>query len=415
VYCCVVESDEIEAFAERVLEVLPPVTSEAEVPVVVNNAVKDLHISPSQIRKQPVTRIGGHWRLHGKTADHTKQACHTRAHAGIKRHVCIECGKSFSRSDILKVHERIHSGEQPYDCKECGERFARADLLSEHMRLHRDELFTCTDCGKTFTRIDRLRSHALVHSGIKNLKCPQCNCCFARANGLQAHLKAHDQKLSGLHCLNELASTVAMPEMGTGGARQPRGPHVCHTCNRTFPLACRLRAHTRVHSGEKNFTCSICGKQFALAYRLLLHMRIHTGEKPYQCYVCEKSFARRHNLKQHMRSHNGDKPYGCDICGKHYTQTKTLKEHLRLHTGERPFECLTCGKKFTRMDNLKVSHTLLVWFSRLAEYIIVSYYCSLSGDTRSCCQHICLLFCMFVCSGHYFYYNYTRLMASFPG
>jgi len=362
---CIVESDEIEAFADGVLEILPPVASDTQVPVVVNNAEQDLQASPSLVTKHSVSQnSSGHMhrvfhKVHGKTVDRYKHKRPSRTHTAFRPHICRDCGKGFSRADALHIHERIHSGEQPYKCKECGEHFARADLLSEHMRLHRGEFFTCTDCGKRFTRVERLHSHTLVHSGIKNLKCPKCDCCFARADNLRTHMKTHDRKSSNLDCLDEHASTAAVPKMCRGRTRQPRGPYVCHTCNRTFPLACRLRAHIRVHSGEKDFTCAICGKQFALAYRLLLHTRIHTGEKPYECYMCEKSFARRHNLKQHLRCHTGDKPYGCDICGKHYTQTKTLKEHMRLHTGERPFECLTCGKKFTRMDNLKVSQTFL--------------------------------------------------------
>jgi len=350
---CVAEYDEVKDFAENVLEMLPPIVSEAKVPAVVNSAGQDLETSPLKITKRTASQRSSQHRRYisckvcSKTIEYCKQDRHSRIHTGCKPHICVECGKGYSRTNILRVHQRIDSSEQPYECKECGERFAHVDLMSEHMRLHKGEIYTCTHCGKTFTRAELLHSHMLVHSGQKNLECPQSSCSSVRADYLQSHMKTHNQDGIGEHALTGFMTS-------DGHTRHPRAPYVCHICNRTFPLACRLRAHVRLHSGEKNFTCFICGKQFALAYGLLLHMRVHTGEKPYQCAFCEKLFARRHNLKQHMRSHTGEKPYGCDICGKRYTQTKTLKEHMRVHTGERPFACPTCGKTFTRIDNLKV-------------------------------------------------------------
>jgi len=249
------------------------------------------------------------------------------------------------------------------------------DLVHGHIWLHQHELFTCNECSEVFTSATHLRSHALVHGGKKKFQCFQCDRFFTRSDHLQTHLKTHDRQLLPLDCSDEHSSTESRPKTGAGHKRLPRGPYICPTCNRQFPLACRLRAHLKVHSGEKDFTCAVCGKQFSLAYRLLLHMRIHTGEKPYECYICQKSFARRHNLKQHLRSHTGDRPYACEVCGKRFTQIKTLKDHVRVHSGERPFECLTCGKKFARVDNLKVSKKICLRHYQFMIIVACKYVC----------------------------------------
>lgn len=46
------------------------------------------------------------------------------------------------------------------------------------------------------------------------------------------------------------------------------------------------------------------------------------------CKVCSQSFTYKHNLKAHYRLHTGEKPYICRICKKEYTFYPSLKNHL---------------------------------------------------------------------------------------
>mmetsp|Transcript_12514 Transcript_12514/g.38215 ORF Transcript_12514/g.38215 Transcript_12514/m.38215 type:complete len:137 (-) Transcript_12514:293-703(-) len=49
---------------------------------------------------------------------------------------------------------------------------------------------------------------------------------------------------------------------------------------------------------------------------------------------CDRVFQRKWNLKAHMRIHTGDKPYTCDEpgCGKKFKWSSSLQYHKRTHT-----------------------------------------------------------------------------------
>ncbi|NXD72683.1 SP2 factor, partial [Eolophus roseicapillus] len=98
-------------------------------------------------------------------------------------------------------------------------------------------------------------------------------------------------------------SMTSLRRPGDAGKKK----HICHIpeCGRTFRKTSLLRAHVRLHTGERPFVCNwvFCGKRFTRSDELQRHARTHTGDKRFECAQCQKRFMRSDHLTKHYKTH----------------------------------------------------------------------------------------------------------------
>ncbi|XP_034971062.1 zinc finger protein 408 isoform X2 [Zootoca vivipara] len=307
---------------------------------------KQEEVSPSNIGSAPQIKEADHERRYrckecGKAF---LQLCHLKKHHFVhtdhKPFLCTECGKSYSSEESFKAHTLGHRGVRPFPCPQCHKSYGTKRDLQEHQVLHTGQRpFVCPDCGKSFARRPSLRIHRKTHqakeprpSAAAACQCVICERQLANPGSLRNHMRLHtgERPYTCPYCPKSFRQQGNL----RGHLRLHTGerPYCCHFCGDAFPQRPELRRHLISHTGEAHL-CTVCGKALRDPHTLRAHERLHTGERPFRCHLCPKSYPLATKLRRHQKAHHADKPHQCQICGMGYTLPQSLRRHQLEHKG----------------------------------------------------------------------------------